>query len=173
MLLALYAGAQIPFGLMRDASVAIEPSGDWSFRIPVEDSPSEVLRRIGSARIDSIDFMVPGADVVTFTLGLPVYLAVALAIPSRGRLRPLMWGSVLQLAIGIISVLLCAEVMAYVSLAQMRPDASALASWARTLLYHLLTAVVPYVAPLVAVVWLHPELRREIFPLSADEITQK
>lgn len=170
MLLMLYAGARIPFGLMQNAAVTIGPSGDWSFRIPVQDSPDEVLRRFGSARIDSMEFTAPGADILPFTLGLPVYWAVALAVPGRRRIRLMIWGSLLQLAIGVVSLVLFAEAMAYNSLGQMRPDTGALARWVRDLGYYLVTAVVPYAAPVIAAVWLHPWLRLQIFspPAAVD-----
>ncbi|MBC7924946.1 MAG: hypothetical protein H7039_04745 [Bryobacteraceae bacterium] len=163
MLLLLYAGVEIPFSFRRNASVKIEPSGEWSFRIPVQDAPADILRKNGAAKIDSIDFTVPGDDVATFTLGLPGYLAVALAIPGRRWTGRLMWGSIVQLTIGVVSTLLFAEVTAYNSLSQMRPDSGALGIWARSVAHHMLTAVVPYAAPVIAAVWLHPELGRAIF----------
>ncbi len=172
MLLVLYTGARIPFGLMRNGSVTMEPSGDWSIRAPVRDSEDEIHRPAASPRIDSVDFTVAAADVIGFTLGLPVYWAIVLALPGPRRKRTLLWGTLLQLAIGIASFVVFAEVTAYSTLAQIRHHESAIRHWLLEVIYYLVTAVIPYAAPVVSAVWLHPELRSRIFAPPGEGVVE-
>ena len=167
-LLALYAGVKIPFAFLRDAAVTMEPTGEWTFRAPVQELPDNVDGRTGAARIDSVDFTVPARDLLVFTLGVPLYLAVGLSVPGPRRIRPLLVGCALEAALGILSVMVFAEVTAYNSFAQMRAATSALEHWFLDLIWNLVTGVLPYAGPLVTAVWLHPELRHRIFaaPLS-------
>lgn len=161
--LGMLTATNISFGLMSDAAIVSKPSGDWDFHVPVSDSPSEVLRRIGATRIDSLDFTVSAWDVATFTVSLPIYWAVALAIEGRPRILALLAGSLTQMAIGVVSIALFAQVNAYNILAGMRPGATALSQWGRELTYYLVTAVVPYASPLIVAVFLHPDLAGQIF----------
>ena len=94
---------------------------------------------------------------------------------SRFRARegsgPLLLGCALEAALGILSVVVFAEVTAYNSLAQVRAATSALEHWFLDLIWNLVTGVLPYAGPLVLAVWLHSELRRHIF--AASVVTQK
>ena len=170
-LLVLYAGVKIPFAFLRDAAVTLEPTGEWTFRAPVEDLSSNVDGGDGGARMDSVDFTVPARDLLVFTLGVPLYLALGLSVPGPRRIRPLLLGCALEAALGILSVVVFAEVTAYNSLAQMRAATSALEHWFLDLVWNLVTGVLPYAGPLVVAVWLHSELRRRIF--AASVVTQK
>jgi hypothetical protein len=160
--LGMLTATNVLFGLISDAAIVSKPSGDWDFHVPVSDSPPAVLRRIGATRIDSLDFTVSAWDVATFTVGLPIYWAVALAIEVRPRIRALLAGSLAQVAIGVVSIAVFAQVNAYNVLARIRPDATAVSQWGRELTYYLVTTVVPYVSPLIVAVFLHPDLAGQI-----------
>ena len=153
------------------------PPSPWSrqanglFRAPVEDLSSNVDGGDGGARMDSVDFTVPARDLLVFTLGVPLYLALGLSVPGPRRIRPLLLGCALEAALGILSVVVFAEVTAYNSLAQVRAATSALEHWFLDLIWNLVTGVLPYAGPLVVAVWLHSELRRRIF--AASVVTQK
>src|SRR5437899_11673905 len=54
-------------------SVSETPSGDWSFTIPVEVVVANSPQSSGPAKIHSVAFDVPRADVITFTFSLPVF----------------------------------------------------------------------------------------------------
>ena len=162
-LIALYTGVGVVFSLIPNAAITLEPSGDWTFRAPVFDYSDDVLRRLNATRLQSLDFTVPADDVATFMLGLPIYLALALAIPGPRRPSRFAWGLALQWAVGVLSVTLFAEVTAHHSLAQARGDTNPFTMWLREVVHYLLTAAVPFAAPVISVVWLHAELRTALF----------
>ncbi|HKD07536.1 MAG TPA: exosortase H-associated membrane protein [Bryobacteraceae bacterium] len=162
---ALWAAAQAPAALM-NVEVTRLPNGDWSFHIPVFDSAPEALRRAGLKPVHTLDFDVAAPNFGKFTMGLPVFWALALAAGGRGsRWRYLVWGSLMQLAIGVVCVLVCYEIYAYGILGQMRPNTTGLGAWARAYGLYMTEVVVPLAAPVITVVWLHPRFKRDILGL--------
>lgn len=137
--------------------ISVEPSGDWTFRIPVgHPSPT--------AKIASIEFSMSRSDVVLFTFSLPLYCALALAVPvQKSALRALLYGAAAVLAIEVFSLLGFVEITAQSLLSQMDPSARGLAPWPRDFSSYLLTQVIPFAAPLVIAVASSRELRRQIF----------
>src|SRR5580658_4080181 len=67
--------------------IVVDSSGDWNFRVPVQDSQGSV-----PVRLRAIEFTIPRADVVLFTFSVPVFWAIALAAPGvRLPVRVLLW----------------------------------------------------------------------------------
>src|ERR1700680_1297479 len=74
--------------------IAVDSSGDWNFRMPVEDTRRETIRKNGPVKFQTVEFTIPRPDVVLFTFSLPVYWAMVLAVPmGRSGIRALIWGT--------------------------------------------------------------------------------
>jgi hypothetical protein len=158
--------------------VTEDPSGDWSFRIPVDDTERALSRDTGPVRFRAIEFTIPRADVVLFTFSVPVYWAIALAAPRvRSALRPLLWGTAVMAVVEVISLLALVEIGAHAAIAQMRPSADGLDAWLREFGNDLIVGVIPFAAPVLAAVAFHPGLRSQIFPVArragVKTVTQK
>ena len=145
-------------------NIAVEPSGDWTFRVPVEDSAQNATAAY-PARIHSITFSMPRSDVVLFTFSLPVYWAIVIAaLVRRSDLRGLIWGSALVVMIEVFSLLGFVEIAAHSVLAKMHPASNWLGAWPREFGNYLLMQVIPFVAPVLVAVMSHRELRAQVFP---------
>jgi hypothetical protein len=161
LLLFLRIAADIPLGWLPGATSAdpirVEPSGDWTCRIPVQAAGAGM-------RIRSIEFTVPRSDVILFTFSLPVYWAIVLAAPAaRKAVRPLLWGTALVAAVEVLALVLFVVIAAQTVVAGMRPEADALGHWWREFGNYLTVNVVPPVAPFLIGLSLLPELRSSIF----------
>jgi hypothetical protein len=159
--------------------IAEDPSGDWNFRVPVEDTQSEMTGAAnpvagsgtGPVKFRAIEFTIPQADVVLFTFSLPVYWAIILAVPgARPSFRALLWGTVVISSVEVLSLMALVEITAYAVVAQWHPPAGALAAWSREAGTNLVVGVIPFAAPVLTAVALHPGLRAQIFPGSHPEI---
>lgn len=160
-----------------EGPVTEDPSGDWSFRVPV-DAERVVSQGAGPVRLRVIEFTIPRADVVLFTFSVPVYWAIGLAAPGvRSALRPLLWGTVVVALVEVLSLLALVEIGAHAAIAQMRPSPGGLDAWLREFGNDLIVGVIPFAAPVLAAVALHPGLRSQIFPVSripgVKTVTQK
>lgn len=139
--------------------ISVESSGDWTFRIPV-----------AGAKIAAVEFSVSRSDLILFTFSLPLYCALALAVPvGNSGVRPLVYGAAAVFAIEVFSLLGFTEIMAQSVLSKMEPSAVALGPWPREFGTYLLTQVIPFAAPLLIMVACHRELRRRIFPRELSE----
>src|ERR1035441_6853042 len=63
------------------------PSGDWSFRVPMEIVLPPSPQQPTGALVHSIDFDMPRSDVTAFTFSLPVFWAIVLAASRVRRAR--------------------------------------------------------------------------------------
>lgn len=133
-----------------------EDSGEWTFRVPIEGIAD-------GARINSIDFTMPRADVILFTFSAPFFWAILLAVShKRFGGRALLWGT---LAIGIAEVLLLfafLKISAYGELAQFHPATASL-KWLSDLSIYLIVNVIPFVLPISTALAVCPELRTKLF----------
>ena len=149
--------------------ITVDSSGDWNFRIPVEDTPRETVRKDGPAKFQSIEFTLPRADVVLFTFSVPVYWAIVLAAPmGRSGIRALLWGTALVSLVEVLSLLVQVEIFAYTVEAQLHVGADGLATWSREFGTRLVVGVIPFAAPVLAAVALHRDLRAQIFSWGAS-----
>ena len=150
---AIYWTSKVALGFLDsngNAYLKHGDSGQLDFRAPVWDT-----------QIRSIDFGVPEGDLLLFTLGTPLYLAIVWQ--AAGTRKKLLWGVLLQWVSGTLLVVLFAEITAYHSLLQMRPHADPVARWALDLAWHLVTLAAPYLIPILSAIGLHPELRSRLF----------
>ena len=149
--------------------IAVDSSGDWNFRVPVEDTQRDTAKGSGPVKFRAIEFTIPRADVVLFTFSVPVYWAIVLAAPwSRSALRPLLWGTAALSVVEVLSLLALVEITAYAVVAQWHSSPDGLAAWLRDVGNKLIVGVIPFAAPVLAAVALHPELRSQIFPASGS-----
>jgi|GEM_PF-1084803 hypothetical protein len=161
------------------------PSGDWSFRVPLEVAmppieraamplaleqvplPGVVAPRLpqqsGPLQIHSIDFDIARSDVNAFTFSLPVFWAIVLAAPGiRRSLRPLIFGTILVAILEIVLLLIFVEISARNAAAQLAPQSG----WTKWFLHfgeYLVVNVIPYAAPFPIALSVHRELRSQFF----------
>jgi hypothetical protein len=139
------------------------PSGDWSFRVPLEVVAPNLPQRSGPAQIHSIDFDMARSDVNAFTFSLPVYWAIILAAPGiRRSLRPLIFGTILVAILEIVLLLIFAEICALNAASQLAPQ-SGLTKWFLHFGEYLVVTVIPYAAPFLIAISAHRELRSQVF----------
>ena len=145
------------------------PSGDWSFRVPLEGVLPATAQRPVAQQIRSIDFDMPRSDVVTFTFSLPLFWAIMLAAPGvRRNLRALLLGTALMSAIEVALLLLFAQITARNAVSQLAGVGDADGKWLRHVGEYMVVNVLPYAVPFVAALSLHRELREAVLPLTGE-----
>ena len=138
------------------------PSGDWSFRVPLEVVAPNLPQQSGAAQIHSIDFDVARADVNAFTFSLPVFWAIILAAPGiRRNIRPLIFGTILMAILEIVLLLIFVEICARHAASQLVPQSS-LTKWFLHFGEYLVVSVIPYAAPFLIAISAHRELRSQV-----------
>ncbi len=160
-LLFLLRGVE-PFALMLanggEASITAGDSGDWNFRVPVED----VHRQDGKlVKIHSVEFTIPLEDVTLFTFSWPVFWAVMIAAPGlKANWRALLAGTALLAVIEPVLLLIFVQIDTRAVLTQWHPENRAgLAAWLREYGTYLNNNVMPFLTPIALAVALHPRLR--------------
>jgi hypothetical protein len=139
------------------------PSGDWSFRVPLEAVAPRLPQQSGPLQIHSIDFDIARSDVNAFTFSLPVFWAIVLAVPGiRRSLRPLIFGTILVAILEIVLLLIYVEICARNAASQLAPQ-SGLTKWFLHFGEYLVVSVIPYTAPFPIALCVHRELRSQFF----------
>ena len=147
----------LAFGIPASKLLTEAANGDWTFEIPLDFSS-------GPVQYHSINFDLARSDVSAFTFSLPVYWAIMMALPWAWRSRrALIQGTLLMGALEIILLLVFAQILAHKLAAQMAHSQDATTSWLLHFGNSLVLIAIPYVAPFVAAIWLHPELKRQMF----------
>lgn len=142
-----------------------EPSGDWTFRIPVHDS---AVQKAGAVKIRSIDFTMPRGDVILFTFSLPVFWAIMLAARiDKAALTAFFWGTAAMGLTEVILLFLFLQMSAYGVLTQFHASPNEIARWLRDLGTYLIVSVIPFILPIVAALTFHRRLREQFFPGSS------
>jgi hypothetical protein len=164
MLFLLRATESVALSLLANSNstepIEVDPSGDWNFRVPVEDTN-------GAVKFRAIEFTMSRPDLVLFTFSVPVFWAMVLAAPlGRSGIRALLWGTALVSLIEVVALLAQVEMTAYGAAAELHLSANGLAEWSRNFGSRLVVGVVPFAAPVLAAVGLHRELRSQIFTYS-------
>lgn len=163
----LYAleGAGGVFGL----HIQETPSGDWTFRVPLEmtipASPGQLAQQV-----HSIDFDMPRSDVIAFTFSLPVFWAVVLAIGDiRRSLRPLVIGTALMAGVELVFLFIFAQISARKTAAQLVAGSQGAGeAWLLHFGEYLTVSVLPYAVPFMVAFAVHPELRWQMFRMGTD-----
>jgi hypothetical protein len=157
---AIEASGSVIYGSDARELVSEAPSGDWSFRVPIEITVPPSPQQPRGAQIHSIEFDMPRADVTAFTFSLPVYWAIILAAPGiRRAMRPLILGTVLVAILEIVLVVWFMEISAHKAAAQLYSVQGQTASWLLRFGEYLVVMVIPYAAPFLIAIALHRELR--------------
>jgi hypothetical protein len=145
------------------------PSGDWSFRVPLEKTIPATPGQ-PAQQIHSIDFDMPRGDVIAFTFSLPVFWAVILAAPGlRRSLGPLAIGTVIMAAVELAFLLLFAEISARKAAAQLVPGSQGPAqAWLLHFGEYLTVSVLPYATPFLIAFAVHRDLRWHVFQWGSD-----
>jgi len=147
-----------------ELSVTEAPSGDWTFEVPLEATLPRSLENPTPQQMHSIDFDLARSDAGAFTFGLPVYWAIMLAAPGiRRNLRPLLLGTMAMAVLEIALLLATAEIYAHQALAQLLPSQDPLGNWFLHFSEYLAVSAIPYLIPFAVAIWMHRELREQIF----------
>lgn len=153
----------IAFGEHSGKLVTEAPSGDWTFTVPWEAVIPDSPRQPGPARVHSIEFDLARSDAIAFTFSVPVYWAIALAASGTRRgFRPLVLGTVVVATLEIVLLLVFVEITAHNVAAQLFQSQGALAKWFLHFGDYLAVNVIPYTAPFLIAISLHPDLRAQI-----------
>jgi hypothetical protein len=143
--------------------VTVTPEGDWSLTIPLEATVQNAPDHPGLSQIHSVEFTVPRSQMAGFTFSLPVFWAIVLAAPGmRSKLRTLGWGSLLMVVVEIVLLLLFVSVTAHQTAGQLAQQQGDFEKWLLRVGNYLVSGVIPYLAPFVMAISLHPELRAQI-----------
>jgi len=155
--------------LLRSGAGTIVPisetaTGDWTIEVRVEAVVPASPEHPKQVPVHSIDFDLARADAGAFTFGLPVFWAVILAVPGIRRWwRPLILGTLSMALVELVLFLIYVELFAHNTAAQWRPAPDPVAAWFYHFGDYLLVSVVPYVAPFLIAIWIHRDLREQIF----------
>ena len=143
-------------------------TGDWTFHVPLEMTLTSPAGQ-PAQQVHSIDFDMPRSDVIAFTFSLPVFWAIALALPGwRRNWRPLVIGTVLTAALELMLLLAFAEISAHKAAAQLSGIEGAADTWILRFGEYLAVSVLPYAAPMIIALVVNPGLRWEVFRWGAN-----
>lgn len=160
---ALEISGSLVYGSAARELVTAMPSGDWSFRVPMEVVLPPSAQQPTGALVHSIEFDMPRSDVTAFTFSLPVFWAIIAAAPGiRRALRPLVQGTVLVTVLEIVLVLLFVQISAHKVAAQLGAPQGPTANWLLRVGEYMVVNVIPYAAPFLIAIGLHSELRAQV-----------
>lgn len=138
--------------------------GDWTFKVPLHATLPPTHENPEAQSIHSLDFDLVRSDASAFTFGLPVFWAIMLAAPHlRGNLRPLLLGTVVMGALEVALVLITAQTLAHKTLAQLQQSQDPMRAWFLKFSEYLAVNAIPYLLPFAVAIWMHGELREQIF----------
>jgi len=154
----------------RSASgVTVEPNGDWLLRVPIPGSlaKQDTLEKAyghapgGQVTVRSFKLTIADRIPIFFTLSFPLFWALTLAAPrTRNLARVVAGGTALLAAMAEISLLVY-TIYTIENALKWAVSPLAVALWGG--IEYLNVNVAPYVAPVLLAVWLHTELRTQIF----------
>ena len=160
---------RLVFGGNSGGLIQESPSGDWTFRVPLEMIiPASAGQP--AQQVHSIDFDMPRTDVIAFTFSLPVFWAVVLAAPGiRRNMRPLVIGTAIMTGVEVVLLLLFAEISARKAGAQLLAGSQGAGEeWLLHFGEYLTVSVLPYAVPFVVAFAVHRDLRWLVFQWGTD-----
>ena len=167
---ALEVSGSLVYGSAARELVSEGPSGDWSFRVPMEIVVPPSPEHPAGMQGHSIEFDMPRADVTAFTFSLPVFWAIILAAPGiRRALWPLLLGTALVAILEIALAVCFVEITAFKVAAQLYPPQGQTASWLLRFGEYMVVNVIPFAAPFLIAIGLHRELRWQILRWGSAE----
>jgi hypothetical protein len=139
------------------AAISVNESGDWDFRMPVNDVHQEPS---GMVRVNHVEFTMPRSDVTLFTFSLPVFWAIVLAAPfSRSQVHALLWGTLAMTLVEVLLLFSAVELNTQAMVAHWHPADDGWWKWWRQFAGYLVTGVVPFFAPVFLAIAFSRELR--------------
>jgi hypothetical protein len=155
--------------------VMLQPDGDWQLRVPLpgwlarQDAVQKAYGRApGAPPVNVRSFRLTIAERIPtfFTLGFPLFWALALAAPrSRELWRVLGIGTALLAVLAQLSLL---TYTAFSIVANLHLATSSIATTFWRSVEYLNVNVAPYLVPLLLAAWLHTGLRAQIFSWGAE-----
>ena len=171
-LAGLRAGVQAVSWLAGPEVTGETASGDWSLRVPLERTVANPAAPGGKLQIHSIEFELKRSDLFMFTFSLPVFWALLLAVPVERRyLRAYLAGTALCVAVEVALFFALAETSAQRSAAAVSGPPGAQTQWLLAVSDYLISGVVPYAAPFIIALAVHPGLRAYLFGRELEEQT--
>ncbi len=168
--------AEVPLRLLPNSGGGIqaETGGDWTLKIPIAGVQKAAAERMlaagqsGAVKPRFLRLRLPRSRFFPFTLALPLFWALVLTGRiGRQTWRALLAGTAMLLVLGLISSALYVAdfVNGYVPLAS--------GAAARFLHFgeYLGMSAVPYLGAIVIAIWLHDDLRNQIFAFGAAVIS--
>jgi hypothetical protein len=147
------------------AAISVNESGDWDFRMPVNDIHQEPS---GLVRVNHVEFTMPRSDVTLFTFSIPVFWAILLAGPfDKSQLRALLWGTLAMTLVEVSLLFAAVEINTQAMIAHWHPADDAWGKWWRQFAGYLVTGVLPFFAPMSAAVAFSRELRAGVLEFAA------
>jgi hypothetical protein len=158
------------------ARAAIQPNGDWSFRLPIPAivarlGPVQMLGRpskhAAPSQVRSLEVVLEGKFPVLFTAGLPFYWALILASGWTWRRgRWLLEGSAVLFVIAVVSL---AGYAIRTAIKNTHLITGRIPVFALDCGGYFLVNVIPYLAPLLLALYLDVDLRALVFTRQAGD----
>jgi hypothetical protein len=142
------------------AVISVNESGDWDFRMPVNDIHQEST---GLVRVRHVEFTMQRSDVTLFTFSLPVFWAMLLAAPFRRvPIYGLLWGTLAMMLFEVLLLFSAVGLNTQAMVAHWHPGDDVWWKWWRQFAGYLVTGVVPFFAPMFLAIAFSRELRTMI-----------
>ena len=158
-------------------SVTVDPGGDWTLRVPMpaflatNDAVQQAFGHTPGAplvKVRSFKLAIAERIPTFFTLSFPLFWALVLAAPRTPRLwRAVAGGTALLALLAMLSLLIYT---AFTIETNLHLVTAGLAYTLWSAVEYLNINVVPYMAPILIAVWLHAELRGQIFSWNAPSV---
>ena len=162
LFLVLRVSEEVTMGLLPGSDstssvISVDVSGDWNFRVPVQDTHQEPG---APPKAHTVEFTVPQDDVAVFTLSFPFFWALMLAAPgARSHVKAILWGTALVALTETLLLLGWIEISASNVMVQWRSGAAGQARWWSAFGEYLVTDVMPFFAPVAIALAVLRDLR--------------
>jgi hypothetical protein len=144
-----------------------ETGGDWAIRMPLPNPLEAAARQMfGSSQTRQVKtrfltLRLPRQLFIRFTMAMPLFWAIVLAAPLSWRTaRAMAAGTALLAVLALVS---SALYVAHTLQQQMPLVSSRAGVFLLDFSHYLNTDALPYVAAIVLALWLHADLRAQVF----------
>jgi hypothetical protein len=143
-----------------------EAGGDWAIRMPLPNPLEAAARQMfgssqGQVKTRFLTLRLPRGLFIRFTMAMPLFWAIVLAAPLGWRTaRAMLAGTALLAVLALVS---SALYVAHTLQQQMPLVTSRAGVFLLDFSHYLNTDALPYVAAIVLALWLHADLRSQVF----------
>ena len=154
-------------GAVEGPHISLTPEGNWMLRLPVPAAAAgraDLQRMAGGGaqprRVRSFKMETSRGKVAMFTVGMPLFWALMLAVPGKKPWRALAYGSA-----GIAAMMPFAVTLngMWTIRTYFHIGSTPWVGFLWSLAGYLNAEVLPFATPLFLVLWLNPELRTQVF----------